>query len=71
MNLDTWNKFSADKKAELTTAFKEVEGKFWDLARNTGDADIVTRAANVRTSRSLRPSQTIRRGQNAAHKSQL
>ncbi len=40
MNLDTWNKFSADKKAELTAAFKEVEGKFWDLARNnTGDAD--------------------------------
>ena len=40
MNLDTWNKFSADKKATLTAAFKDVEGKFWDLARNnTGDAD--------------------------------
>ncbi|MGA0315863.1 MAG: TRAP transporter substrate-binding protein [Alphaproteobacteria bacterium] len=40
MNMDTWNKFSADKQAKLTAAFKNVEAKFWDLARNnTGDAD--------------------------------
>jgi TRAP-type C4-dicarboxylate transport system substrate-binding protein len=40
MNLDTWNKLSGDQQKKLKSAFRDVEGKFWDLARNnTGDAD--------------------------------
>ena len=40
MNVDSWNKLSADQQDKLAAAFREVEGQFWDLARNnTGDAD--------------------------------
>ena len=40
MNMDTWNKLSAGQQKKLAAEFKEVEEKFWDLARNnTGDAD--------------------------------
>lgn len=40
MNMDSWNKLSANQQKKLSAAFREVEGEFWDLARNnTGDAD--------------------------------
>ena len=39
INLDTWNSFSDEQKAELETAFKGLETSLWDLAINTnGDA---------------------------------
>ena len=34
MNVDSWNKLSADQQDKLAAAFREVEGQFWDLARN-------------------------------------
>ena len=33
MNLDTWNAFSDEEKAKLTTAFDSFERQFWELAR--------------------------------------
>ena len=40
MNMDSWNKLSADQQQKLAAAFREVEQEFWNLARNnTGDAN--------------------------------
>lgn len=37
MNLDTWNRFSPEEQASLTTAFKALEDALWDLANSAND----------------------------------
>lgn len=40
MNLDKWNALTPDAQEKIASAFAELEGQFWQLARqNTGDAN--------------------------------